>query len=91
MFYPVIDLVRLFFYRLYNNKNPFEGDRNHIHHVLFDKYQNNLKVQIILLLLTSLPLLFYEIMKVNGLLLIVINFIVYIYLVRKALFSYNNK
>ena len=91
MFYPVIDLIRLFFYRIYNNRNPFAGDRNHIHHILFDKYKDNSKVQIILMLLTSLPLLFHEIMEINILLLIFINLMVYAYLVRSALFSYNNK
>ena len=91
MFYPVMDLVRLFFYRIYHNKNPFAGDRNHIHHVLFDKYKDNFKVQLTLLLLTSLPLMLYEIMKINILILIFINLIVYVYLVRKALFSYNYK
>ena len=91
MFYPVIDLIRLFFYRIYHNKNPFVGDRNHIHHILSDKYNDNSKVQIILMLLTSLPLLFYEIIGINSLILIFINFIVYIYLVRSSLLSYNNK
>jgi UDP-GlcNAc:undecaprenyl-phosphate GlcNAc-1-phosphate transferase len=38
MMLPGLDMLRLFIYRLLNNKNPFYGDRNHIHHLLNDKY-----------------------------------------------------
>ncbi len=31
---PTLDLVRLFFVRIYRNKNPFKGDKMHIHHLL---------------------------------------------------------
>ena len=37
-FYPGIDLVRLFFYRLSRFKNPFLGDKNHFHHLLQKNY-----------------------------------------------------
>ena len=38
MMLPGLDMLRLFIYRLLNNKNPFYGDRKHIHHLLNDKY-----------------------------------------------------
>ena len=31
---PILDLIRLFFVRIYRNKNPFKGDKMHIHHLL---------------------------------------------------------
>ena len=31
---PILDLVRLFFVRIYRKKNPFKGDKMHIHHLL---------------------------------------------------------
>lgn len=31
---PVYDTLRLFTLRLYQNKNPFKGDYNHLHHIL---------------------------------------------------------
>jgi len=31
---PTLDLVRLFFVRIYRKKNPFKGDKMHIHHLL---------------------------------------------------------
>ena len=35
---PGIDMFRLFLVRLINKKNPFKPDRNHIHHLLCNKY-----------------------------------------------------
>ena len=37
-FIPGIDMMRLFVTRLINKKNPFEGDRNHLHHLLLYKF-----------------------------------------------------
>ena len=37
---PVIDSVRLFFFRIVKGINPFNGDRNHIHHILNRKFGN---------------------------------------------------
>jgi len=34
IFYPLIDLLRIFILRIYNGKSPFEADQNHIHHKL---------------------------------------------------------
>jgi UDP-GlcNAc:undecaprenyl-phosphate GlcNAc-1-phosphate transferase len=38
MFLPGIDMLRLFVERILNRKNPLRGDRNHIHHLLLDKF-----------------------------------------------------
>ena len=35
---PGFDLVRLTITRSLNLKNPFMGDRNHIHHLLINKF-----------------------------------------------------
>ena len=39
---PGYEMIRLFTTRIINKKNPFLGDRNHIHHLLLNKY--NIKV-----------------------------------------------
>jgi len=31
---PILDMLRLFITRIYNNKSPFSGDNNHIHHLM---------------------------------------------------------
>ena len=33
---PVFDVIRLFFSRLISGASPFNGDRNHLHHILVD-------------------------------------------------------
>jgi len=34
---PGLELIRVFFIRIISKKNPFKGDRNHIHHYLINK------------------------------------------------------
>jgi len=31
---PILDMLRLFITRIYNNKSPFKGDNKHIHHLM---------------------------------------------------------
>ena len=57
MILPGIDMLRLFVKRILSKKNPFSGDRNHIHHLLFDKF-GLLKTNLILISLTTFPLIF---------------------------------
>ena len=38
MSYPGYDMIRLFIKRLKNKKNPFLGDRDHIHHLISFRY-----------------------------------------------------
>ena len=43
-FYPIIDFTRIIIRRIINNKSPFVADKNHIHHLLLEKYQSHVKV-----------------------------------------------
>jgi len=45
---PVLDLVRLFVFRLIKGKNPFRGDVNHIHHLLIQSGFSKMHVVVIL-------------------------------------------
>lgn len=38
MMFPGLDMLRLFVQRIYNKKNPFVGDREHIHHYFLIVY-----------------------------------------------------
>jgi UDP-GlcNAc:undecaprenyl-phosphate GlcNAc-1-phosphate transferase len=40
-FVPIIDVIRLFFLRVFKKKNPFIGDKNHIHHYLTSKFSKS--------------------------------------------------
>jgi len=41
MFLPGFEMIRLFISRIINNASPFSGDRNHIHHLILKKFENN--------------------------------------------------
>lgn len=88
MFYPIIDLIRLFVLRLVNNKNPFKGDREHIHHYLLNKLKTNNLVQIYLFILMFFPIITYEVFKLNLISILLINIIIYIFIIIK---TKNNK
>ena len=76
MMLPGIDMVRLFFVRLINNKSPFQGDNNHIHHLLVKKL-NYIKAIVIIFLLIFFPIFLFHFLKINPLLLIISFMIIY--------------
>jgi len=39
--YPIIDIIRIFFIRIYRRRSPFLPDKNHIHHILIKKFQSH--------------------------------------------------
>tara|TARA_A100001011_G_scaffold353716_1_gene395459 strand:+ start:67 stop:993 length:927 start_codon:yes stop_codon:yes gene_type:complete len=48
LFYPLIDLLRVFILRIAKGHSPFKPDQNHIHHILLKKYDSPLKALIII-------------------------------------------
>ena len=83
MFYPVMDLIRLFFIRIINDKNPFLGDRNHIHHLLSKLLSKNIYVQLTLILITAMPIILYEITKINIAFIFILNSSIYFLIIYK--------
>ena len=79
---PGIDLVRLTLFRILRRKNPFYGDRNHIHHLLIRKH-SLLVTNISLFFLTILPIFFYSILHLNFYAIFSIFFIIYALLIKK--------
>lgn len=59
MLLPGLDMLRLFFIRILNNKNPFLPDNNHIHHLLLLLIKNNIYVQFIITMLILLTIGIY--------------------------------
>jgi UDP-GlcNAc:undecaprenyl-phosphate GlcNAc-1-phosphate transferase len=78
MFVPGIDMVRLFFIRIANNKSPFVGDKNHLHHLIINKYAQ-IKTNFINILICSIKTLF--IIKYNPVIGIFILTLIYIFLI----------
>lgn len=81
-FIPFIDTLRLFFQRILNNKNPFKGDINHIHHILLKKYGQK-KTNILINGTVFISLFFYEIYNSLFFYLIASILVIYFLLVKR--------
>lgn len=77
---PGIDMLRLFIQRIYNKKNPFSGDRNHLHHILIDNF--SLKTSLIIYyLIMIVPILLNEILIKNYIFSIILILFLYFFLI----------
>jgi UDP-GlcNAc:undecaprenyl-phosphate GlcNAc-1-phosphate transferase len=56
MLTPGIDMLRLFFLRIYKGSSPFKADRNHLHHILLRKF-SYINSILILICFMCLPLI----------------------------------
>jgi UDP-GlcNAc:undecaprenyl-phosphate GlcNAc-1-phosphate transferase len=54
---PGVDMFRLFLERILKKRNPFKADRNHLHHLLIDKFSINNTLLIYFSLITFFILL----------------------------------
>ena len=82
MILPGIDMFRLFIHRILNKKFPFNPDNNHIHHILLKKFSPNLSL-ILILGLSFFPIIFFEYLKINFVLILILFFIAYFWLINK--------
>ena len=55
MIIPGLDMLRLYFQRIYYKKNPFKADLNHLHHILLKKFSYN-KAVFYITCIINLPL-----------------------------------
>ena len=78
---PGLDLLRLTITRLFKSKNPFYGDKNHIHHLLLKKF-SLLNTNLILIVLGIFPIIFFNLFKFNFFLVFIIFFSIYILLIQ---------
>ena len=81
---PVLDMVRLFFERLINKKNPGVGDNNHLHHYLINKFTNR-QALIIYFLAVNIPIIMSLYTSVNKIYIIILTILLYIFF----MFYYN--
>ncbi len=64
MMVPGIDMIRLVIFRVLKGKNPFKGDRNHLHHLLIKKL-TIIQTNLVVILMVSLPIFFYKVFSIN--------------------------
>lgn len=60
---PFIDMLRVCFKRVINSRSPAVGDTNHLHHILFIKFNNSFFTSLAIVSLTLFPMIFYEIIN----------------------------
>ena len=78
---PGFDLLRLTITRSLNSKNPFLGDRKHIHHLLINKFSLMFS-NITLLFMSMLPVVLFMFLKVNSFLIFFIFLLIYFFLIQ---------
>ena len=88
-----LDLLRLTIRRLSNFKNPFFGDRNHIHHLLIKNYSISIS-NLILFSLSIIPLILFSYLKLSFFLVSFIFLVIYGLLIQSLKSNdkkYNNR
>lgn len=75
MMIPGIDLIRLFFKRTINRRNPLKPDKDHLHHLLLAKFSQT-KAIIIIHSLIVIPILL-NYLNINNFLIILVSIIIY--------------
>ena len=87
---PVMDMIRLFFERLINKKNPGIGDNNHLHHYLINKFTNK-QALIIYFLTVNIPIITSLYTSVNKIYIIILTILIYIFFLFYYKYHLNKK
>lgn len=61
LFYPIVDIIRIFFLRLLKGKSPFQPDNNHIHHLLLKRTNNHFYTTLVI---TSISIFFLILIQI---------------------------
>ena len=62
LFLPIIDIIRIFFLRIFTGKSPFKADKKHIHHLLLRKTNSHLYTTLILLTSSIIIIVLFQIL-----------------------------
>lgn len=76
---PLIDTIRIMFFRIIKGNSPFSPDKNHIHHKLLHRFKTHLKVSLIIISANLSVVLLALLMNFTGLSNEVQFFITFIY------------
>lgn len=60
LFYPIVDIIRVFFLRVRKGKSPFLADKNHIHHIILKKTKNHFITTLLISCLTIFIVLLFQ-------------------------------
>ena len=82
MMIPGMDMFRLFLMRIIKGKNPFKGDRNHIHHLISKRF-NHFVTFLIIQLNIATPIIAYYYFKSSMGFSILLGIFIYLLLILK--------
>ena len=73
---PGLDMLRLFFYRIINKRNPFSSDLLHFHHYLLNKFKlfNSLAIYFSFMIL---PIIIYNFSEIESYIIIILTSVTY--------------
>jgi UDP-GlcNAc:undecaprenyl-phosphate GlcNAc-1-phosphate transferase len=77
---PGVDLIRLTIVRVFKGRNAFFGDRNHIHHLLIDKF-SIFYTNLILIIISLIPIIMFLFLELNFFIVFFIFLILYIFII----------
>ncbi|MDC0355680.1 hypothetical protein OAM43_00830 [Candidatus Pelagibacter sp.] len=77
---PGVDLIRLTIVRVFKGRNAFFGDRNHIHHLLIDKF-SIIYTNLILIIISLIPIIMFLFLELNFFIVFFIFLILYIFII----------
>ncbi len=60
--YPIIDIIRVFCLRIFNGKSPFQADKNHIHHILLDKFKSHIRTSFFIISVSLIITILFQIL-----------------------------
>tara|TARA_A100001015_G_scaffold66072_1_gene72984 strand:+ start:200 stop:592 length:393 start_codon:yes stop_codon:yes gene_type:complete len=81
MLIPGLDLIRLFFKRILQKKNPLHPDKFHLHHLLISKFSHT-RTLFMIMILILLPILF-NFLSFQKIVIIIITSIIYTIIIKK--------
>lgn len=81
MMIPGVDMLRLFVTRIISKKNPFVGDKNHLHHILLNSYGQNKVFQILFAI--KLAIFVAVFFNVNSILIFFVIISIYIFFLQR--------
>ena len=88
IFYPLVDLSRIVFQRMWQKDSPFKADKSHFHHLVLEKTHSHAKSLLIIIALCLsiffMGLLIWELFDEKGLLVyLILSFLGCVFLVKK--------
>jgi len=62
LIYPIIDIIRIFVFRIYNGKSPFIADKNHLHHLILNYVKSHFLTVLIIVVFSIITIVLTQLL-----------------------------